>query len=260
MTPCHQAKLLTHSPSDPAHHPTATGIAAMAGAAGLLPCGGTWGSAGIYSLTLLLTPEVALQRCWADSDSLFAHIGSWEAQVGTETVGCRARLRHPLYLVAVPGCILAPPLRLPHQHLPVCSPLSCATPLASTLATWRHSPSSSCCPRCGGWASGVESGGEGQAGKATALHPPTIRCCCLSLNPRADPEPAFLPRAGYSTELGTSFQCQYCHPAMLPCHLAGARNSAGCHAEPRHRPAGGRPLTVPQVGHSSVGCTVAEGL
>jgi len=57
-------------------------VAAMAGAAGLLPCGGTWGSAGLYSLTLLLTPEVALQRCWADTDSLFAGIADWEAQVG----------------------------------------------------------------------------------------------------------------------------------------------------------------------------------
>lgn len=74
----------SRSSSNPAPQPPAAGVAAMAGAAGLLPCGGTWGSAGTYSLTLLLTPEVALQRCWADSDSLFAHIGNWEAQVGTE--------------------------------------------------------------------------------------------------------------------------------------------------------------------------------
>ena len=57
-------------------------VAALASAAGLVPCGGTWGSPSLYCLTLLLTPEVALRRAWADTDSLFSVVHDLEAQVG----------------------------------------------------------------------------------------------------------------------------------------------------------------------------------
>jgi len=43
--------------------------------------GGSWASR-LYSLHLLLTPTQALQRCWQDTDSLFAGIRDWQAQVG----------------------------------------------------------------------------------------------------------------------------------------------------------------------------------
>lgn len=53
-------------------------MAALAHAAGLCP-GGAWGDAR-YALTLLLPPEVALQRCWADTDSLLGGVADWSAQ------------------------------------------------------------------------------------------------------------------------------------------------------------------------------------
>lgn len=124
----------------------------MACAGGLVPCGGSWGSAGLYSLTLLLSPVVALQRAWADTDSLFSGIADWQAQVhgvkwckslawmawdgaasGACTLplpciaaGCAARL--PL----LPGCLSPVPSSAP---TPSRSPSSCAATLAFTTAT-----------------------------------------------------------------------------------------------------------------------------
>jgi hypothetical protein len=51
----------------------------MAYEAGLCS-GGCWSSSQ-YGLHLLLTPEVALERCWADTDSLFSQVLDWQAQV-----------------------------------------------------------------------------------------------------------------------------------------------------------------------------------
>ena len=62
------------------------GVAALAHAAGLC-LGGAWGDAR-YRLTLLLAPEVALQRCWADSDALFGGVRDWGARP--------IPLRHPV--------------------------------------------------------------------------------------------------------------------------------------------------------------------
>ena len=94
----------------------------------LVPCsGGGYGVRGgpvprrslgncQYRMQLLLAPAVALQRCWQDSDSMFACITDWQAQVRTGVHGgmwlekreggrhCRARRCRPLQLacVAVP--------------------------------------------------------------------------------------------------------------------------------------------------------------
>ena len=86
----------------------------MAFVAGLCP-GAAWGNRQ-YRMQLLLAPAVALQRCWQDSDSMFACITDWQAQVRTGVHGgmwlekreggrhCRARRCRPLQLacVAVP--------------------------------------------------------------------------------------------------------------------------------------------------------------
>ena len=53
-------------------------VSGLAQAAGLCP-GGAWGD-GQYRISLLLAPVVALQRCWADTDSLFGGIADWTAQ------------------------------------------------------------------------------------------------------------------------------------------------------------------------------------
>lgn len=48
-----------------------------------------WGSRA-YALHLLLPPALALQRCWADTDALFAGIVDWQAQVRWPgRIGCR---------------------------------------------------------------------------------------------------------------------------------------------------------------------------
>ena len=60
-------------------------MSGLAYAAGLC-LGGAWGDSR-YSLSLLLPPAVALQRCWADTDALFAGIADWGAQP--------LALRHP---------------------------------------------------------------------------------------------------------------------------------------------------------------------
>ncbi len=51
----------------------------MAFAAGFCQ-GGAW-SGPAYGLHLLQPPAVALERCWKDTDSLFACLVDWEAQV-----------------------------------------------------------------------------------------------------------------------------------------------------------------------------------
>lgn len=60
--------------------PHPAGVSALACPAGLVPAGGAWGSPAAYRMTLLLTPAAALQRAWADTDSLFAGIRDWAAQ------------------------------------------------------------------------------------------------------------------------------------------------------------------------------------
>lgn len=54
-------------------------VAGMAFEAGWCP-GAAWGNCA-YRMQLLLTPELALQRCWRDTDSLFSGIRDWQAQV-----------------------------------------------------------------------------------------------------------------------------------------------------------------------------------
>ncbi|KAL4447235.1 hypothetical protein ABPG77_007268 [Micractinium sp. CCAP 211/92] len=57
---------------------TTESVAAMAFAAGFCQ-GGAW-SGPAYGLHLLQPPAVALERCWNDTDSLFACLADWEAQ------------------------------------------------------------------------------------------------------------------------------------------------------------------------------------
>ncbi len=55
------------------------GVCALVEAAGLCP-GPSWGNRA-YGIRLLMTPAVAMQRCWEDSDTLFSGIADWRAQV-----------------------------------------------------------------------------------------------------------------------------------------------------------------------------------
>lgn len=71
--------------------PLPAAVAAMAFAAGL--CQGAAWAGPAYGLHLLQPPGVALERCWLDTDSLFAGLADLDAQVEAGDAEGRRRVK-----------------------------------------------------------------------------------------------------------------------------------------------------------------------